>query len=241
MQTRHLHQKPKSGFVAWYQNLWSKKKESEHNYEHVVQVGDPILRTRSQPVAQEMISEPRFQELVSRMKLVLEKYDSIGLSAVQVGIPCQMFVIQFTKRQLSVWEDKVVQESGMKEIPFQVLINPKVKVLNNTQVVDRESCTSVYGFSALVPRAKEILVESLNENGEQVTFKAKDWTARLVQHEMDHLSGKLFTDRMEKETLIFNYWNVVNHKRGDFRLSYNGIHGFKHTVFPLNLLKQRKS
>ena len=61
-----------------------------------------------------------------------------------------------------------------------------------------------------------------DENGESVNWEAKQWTARILQHEMDHISGKLYTDFMDRSSLRFDYWDVVNYRQGQFKLFYEG-------------------
>ena len=83
-------------------------------------------------------------------------------------------------------------------------------------------------YSAMVTRYKEVVVSGYNENGEFITWNAKDWNARIVQHEMDHLEGKIFIDKMQSpESLEFNYWSMVNNRGGNFRLSFGGVPGWK--------------
>ncbi len=118
-----------------------------------------------------------------------------------------------------------------------MFVNPEVEVVDATRISARETCASVYGFLALVGRPKAIRVSALNAQGEEETSEFSDWSARIVQHEVDHLQGRLFTDIMTPETLQFNYWSVVNKRRGDFKLGYAGISGFKHKIFPFNLIK----
>ena len=242
INVRTLHKGPQKGFVKWYQDLWNRPRNQKNLfYNHVIQIGDPMLRQRSLPVEKDTIFEPGFKSIVMQLRQILEKYDSLGLSAVQIGVPCRMFAIQMTKKQLNSWDSKVVAERQMEEIPFQVFINPELRILNNKQIVDRESCTSVYGFSALVPRFEEVEVSALNEEGETVMLRARGWKARILQHEMDHLDGKLFVDKMDRETFVFNYWNIVNHRQGNFKLGYSGISGSKRLLYPFHLLKATKS
>ncbi|XP_023341281.1 peptide deformylase, mitochondrial-like [Eurytemora carolleeae] len=75
----------------------------------------------------------------------------------------------------------------------------------------------------MVPRAKTVKVSGLNENGDDVELVAKDWTARIIQHEMDHLSGIMITDKMDPGSLSMDYWSYVNSRQGDFKLSFHGI------------------
>ena len=66
-------------------------------------------------------------------------------------------------------------------------------------------------------------ITALDENGDNVEWSPAGWSARIVQHEFDHLQGKMFIDRAKPETLAFEYWKLVNNRQGDFKLSFDGI------------------
>ncbi len=232
---RHLKQKPKGRFSDWYRDLWSPKKSNSSQpaiHNHVVQLGDPCLRANALPIAPEDIKSDFVQQLVRQMISILGKYDAIGLSAPQVGVPARIAVLQMTKKQLEMWSPEMVAKQGMEVLPLKVLINPQVKVIDNREIVGREGCCSMNGFSALVSRAASVQVKALDADGREFEWRAKDWSARLVQHEMDHMDGKLFVDRMKAESLMFNYWQLVNSKGGQFKMGYDGISGLKYKMFP---------
>ena len=81
-------------------------------------------------------------------------------------------------------------------MPFHVLINPSITVIGSESAEFFEGCLSVAGFTAIVPRASEVRVDCLNEQAEPVVIDAKGWYARILQHEIDHLNGALYIDRM---------------------------------------------
>ena len=121
----------------------------------------------------------------------------------------------------------------MELIPFKVLVNPQLRVLDSSPVLAREGCCSMYGFSALVPRASRVEVTALDplDGGKEVRWEARGWAARMLQHEVDHMNGALFVDKMQPaESLQFNYWKTVNDRRGQFRLGYGGISGVSHKI-----------
>ena len=68
----------------------------------------------------------------------------------------------------------------------------------------------------------DLKVTGFDENGEKVDWEASRWTARILQHEVDHISGKVFTDFMERSSLRFDYWDVVNYREGQFKLFFGG-------------------
>ena len=81
----------------------------------------------------------------------------------------------------------------------------------------------MHGFSALVPRSKKVELSALDGEGKVVRWSPSGWSARILQHEFDHLQGKMFIDRALPESLSFDYWKIVNNRQGDFRLPFDGI------------------
>lgn len=183
LQSRSLYKKPK-GFLS---SLLGS--ENKPPFDHVVQVGDPVLRVQAQDVDLRRLSSAQIQFLLRTLKKNLENYDAVGVSAPQIGVPLKVFAIQVTERQISRWSPEAISKRNILPVPFKFFINPDLKIVNSELVVDIEGCCSVNGFSALVPRAKEVQVRAFDENGQPFTFAAKDWTARILQHEMDHLKG----------------------------------------------------
>ena len=95
-------------------------------------------------------------------------------------------------------------------MPFHVIANPRLE-LGPELVEFYEGCLSVEGFQAIVPRARAVRVQALNHKGEPVTIDATGWYARILQHEIDHLNGTLYIDRMRSRTLatannFSRYW-----------------------------------
>ena len=82
-----------------------------------------------------------------------------------------------------------------------MIINPKLTFLDDSSAQFFEGCLSVEGYQAIVDRALNVRVECLNERGEEVTINARGWYARILQHEIDHLNGTLYIDRMKTRTL----------------------------------------
>ena len=224
----NLHTDSKNGLISSMANLLAPRSTSLPPFLHVVQIGDPTLRQVSKPADIQRIQSAEIQKLINNMKIVLKKYDAFGISAPQLGMPVTIFALQCTKEQISGTDDSQVAQRGMVETPFKVFINPKVKIIGNYHTEEREGCCSMNQYSAIVPRHKELIVSGYNELGEHVNWHAQDWNARIVQHEMDHLKGSLFTDKMQPpESLAFDYWKLVNIREGDFRLSFGGYRGWR--------------
>ena len=136
---------------------------------------DQRLRTVAKEV---LVIDDEIKALVSNLLETMYEGNGIGLSATQVNIH---------KRIL------VVDVSDEKDSPL-ILINPKIEVLNKEEKIYSEGCLSVPGFFEEVSRPSEINITALNLEGERFTIMATDLLAVAVQHEMDHLDGKIFVD-----------------------------------------------
>lgn len=134
-------------------------------------IGEPILRRKTKPLNKITQSE---KELFDEMLQMMRRANGIGLAANQVGIDKQMCVICIDGK---VWK----------------LANPKILKKKGIDIQE-EGCLSVPQINVKVKRAKTIICEALNENGQLIKFEASDLLARAIQHETDHLSGKLIVD-----------------------------------------------
>ena len=136
---------------------------------------DQRLRTVAKEV---LVIDGEIKTLVSNLLETMYEGNGIGLSATQVNIHKRILVVDVSEE---------------KDSPL-VLINPKIKVLNKEEKIYSEGCLSVPGFFEEVSRPSEINITALNLEGERFTIMAADLLAVAVQHEMDHLDGKIFVD-----------------------------------------------
>ena len=136
---------------------------------------DQRLRTVAKEV---LVIDDEIKTLVSNLLETMYEGNGIGLSATQVNIHKRILVVDVSEE---------------KDSPL-VLINPKIKVLNKEEKIYSEGCLSVPGFFEEVSRPSEINITALNLEGERFTIMAADLLAVAVQHEMDHLDGKIFVD-----------------------------------------------
>ncbi|HKP83178.1 MAG TPA: peptide deformylase [Pyrinomonadaceae bacterium] len=178
----------------------------------IVQAGDPVLRKQSRPLTKEEISSPSIQLLIDLMRNTMREAPGVGLAAPQIGKSLQLAVIEDRAEYLTRLSEDELAETQRAAIPFHVIINPKLTVLDKSSAQFFEGCLSVTGYQAIVDRALNVRVECLNERGEEITIKAKGWYARILQHEIDHLNGMLYIDRMETRTLtngenMTKFWN----------------------------------
>jgi peptide deformylase len=163
----------------------------------IVQTGEPVLRQVGRRLTPEEIAIPAIQELIEHMRDTMRDAPGVGLAAPQVGLPIQIAVIEDRAEYLSGIAPELLAERERQAVPFLVLINPDIVEYSEETVEFFEGCLSVAGFSALVKRSRRVSVEYLDERGEPQRVQASGWFARILQHEIDHLNGKLYIDRME--------------------------------------------
>jgi peptide deformylase len=144
--------------------------------------------------------------MLKKMHRILDDTDHHGLSAPQIGVPLQVMMVQITKRQMRDVGKRTVTALQMNELERKVVINPKLSVIDSRVVMEREGCLSVLNHSAVVPRAQEVHVSGLDVNGNEVQLRAWGWAARILQHEVDHLNGLLFVDKMKPRTFANDDW-----------------------------------
>lgn len=171
-------------------------------YCHVCQVGDPVLRSHAVAVDPAAITGPEIQKVIYNMVKVMRKLECVGLSAPQIGVPLRILALEYPKSMLEESTPAAREVRGLSEQPLRIFVNPQLRVLDGQTVLFQEACESISGFSATVPRYLSVEVSGLNEKGEAVTWQASGWPARILQHEMDHLDGILYIDRMDSKTFI---------------------------------------
>jgi peptide deformylase len=166
----------------------------------IEQIGSVVLRQNARSLSKEEILSPEIQDLIRNMKETMRKAPGVGLAAPQVGKSFQLIVIEDMDHSHLTAEQ--ISERERSKVPFHVLINPVLHVEEKEMASFFEGCLSVSGLLGIVPRAKAVRVEALNENAQPYEIKAKGWYARILQHEIDHLKGVLFVDRANPRTLV---------------------------------------
>jgi peptide deformylase len=165
----------------------------------VARMGHPVLRRRAQPLDPGEIRSPRIQQLIDDMVDTMREYQGIGLAAPQVHESLRLFVA-------GMGEDD-------ERMPLMVLVNPEVTPVGEETAEDWEGCLSIPDVRGRVPRAREVQVRAYDRRGRRIELTARGFTARVIQHETDHLDGVLFFDRMRSlESLTFldefgRYWS----------------------------------
>ena len=153
----------------------------------VARLGHPAIRAEAEPVPKGRIASPEFQRLLDDMVETMREHDGVGLAAPQVHVSAQVAVIEVSDNR---------RYPGEGPVPLTILINPRILSASKKQRVDWEGCLSVDELRGQVPRAESLEVETHDRRGEKVRFRAQGFFARVIQHECDHLAGKVFLDRM---------------------------------------------
>ena len=146
---------------------------------NILEFPDPRLRTIAEPVVE---VDDEIKQLINDMFETMYDANGIGLAATQVNVHLQVVVMDLS-------------EDSSEPL---VLINPSFSILEDEQDEMQEGCLSVPGFYETVKRPKRIKVDSLGRDGEPQTFEAEGLLAVCIQHELDHLNGKLFVDYLSK-------------------------------------------
>ena len=162
----------------------------------IVQAGNPILRQRARPLSVAEIRSREIQKLIESMRTCMHEAPGVGLAAPQLGLALQLAVIEDREEYHKDVSEALLQERERNPVPFHAIINPDLEEMGDEKAEFFEGCLSLSGFSALVPRARSVRVTCLDERGEPKVIEASGWYARILQHEVDHLKGTLYIDRM---------------------------------------------
>jgi len=166
----------------------------------VARMGHPVLRQKARALDRADIRNPVVQKLIDDMIETMIEYHGVGLAAPQVHEGLRLFVASLD------------HDEPAETAPPVAIINPEILPVGSLVEEDWEGCLSIPDIRGRVPRAVEIKVRAWGRDGERVELTARDYTARVIQHETDHLDGILFFDRMRSfDSLTFldeysRYW-----------------------------------
>lgn len=154
----------------------------------VARLGHPVLRRVAEQVSLAELRSPQIQSLIDDMAETLREYKGVGLAANQVHIPKPIAVIEILK-------DPRAAESP--DVPLTVIVNPEVTPLSQELEEAWEGCLSIPDLRGKVSRYTAVRLRALDRHGEPIDLIAKDFFARVIQHEVDHLNGMVYLDRMK--------------------------------------------
>jgi peptide deformylase len=172
-----------------------------------MQTGEPVLRQPARPLTRKEILSAEIQRLIADMHETMTDAPGVGLAGPQVGLGIQLAVIEDREDLLKSANAEELAEKERRPVAFHVIINPKITPVGDEKSQFFEGCLSVAGFMAAVARTRSVRVECLDENAKPRVIEASGWYARILQHEIDHLNGTLYIDRMHPHsfTTLDNY------------------------------------
>jgi peptide deformylase len=193
----------------------------------IIQAGEEVLRVPARKLSREEVLSEKTRDLIEHMRETLRHAPGVGLAAPQVGISLQLAVIEDRQEYHKKLTAEQLADRQRQPVPFHVIINPRIVSSDGTHVEFFEGCLSVSGYSAVVPRARIVTVEYLNELAETKSVQAVGWYARILQHEIDHLGGILYVDRMKSRTLttldnLERIWKDISTPEVQARLRLSG-------------------
>jgi len=139
---------------------------------------DPVLR---EPASDVGAVDDAVRKLIADMTETMKDAPGVGLAAPQVGVQRRVLVYQ-----------------AFEDDPVRALVDPEIVKMEG-EVIENEGCLSIPGLAYPVARAERIVVKALDENGERIEHEAEEFEARVIQHEVDHLNGILYIDRIDPE------------------------------------------
>jgi peptide deformylase len=161
----------------------------------VAKLGNPILRQISKQVDLKELADQQgeLQGFIDDMIDTMREEDGVGLAAPQVNRSQQIVVLEYENNE------RYPDESS---IPMTVLVNPVLSDYGEEKVLGWESCLSLVDFRGLVPRSTSVTLKAYDRDGNRIEKRATGFEAVVLQHEIDHLKGKVFLDRMEDLTKL---------------------------------------
>jgi peptide deformylase len=160
----------------------------------IARLGEPILRKVADPVAPERIGTPWFRQLVDDLVETMHAASGAGIAAPQIFESVAVCVLEVSKND---------RYPTFPEIPLTVLVNPTLTELPGDRIAIYEGCLSVPGLRGRVSRPNRVRLEALGPEGEPISRDVVGVEAAILQHEVDHLFGRLFVDRADPLTLTF--------------------------------------
>ncbi len=179
----------------------------------IARMGHPVLSMPANAIAEP--TAPHWKNVVRNMIDTLADADGIGLAAPQIHIPARLVILHIPNERL---DDEIGDNDGAEagapppETQLTIMVNPKIESVGDEMELGWESCLSLPGLAGEVPRYRHIRVSHLDLDGTAKEFEARDFHARVIQHECDHLDGILYVQRME-DMSNFGFSEDINKAR----------------------------
>lgn len=174
----------------------------------IVQAGHIVLRSQASLVDPHEITSNAMRSLVRTMVEMMRKAPGVGLAAPQIGVGLSVIVLEDTEQRMSRLSKEQRAERGRAPFPLLVIFNPQLRVIDEGKGEEKatffEGCLSVQGYMALVARHVAVEVTGYDAEGKPLQREMRGWGARILQHEVDHLEGTLYIDRMYSRSFSNN-------------------------------------
>lgn len=154
----------------------------------VIRMGHPTLRKIAETVPLEEIKTPAFRNLLQDLYDTMKVEGGIGIAAPQIDVSKQVTLIELPANN--------ARYGTLEQTPLMIIINPVITILDESLQGFWEGCLSVPGLRGYVERPKKVQIDYIDENGDKKQFIAEDFLATVFQHELDHLFGKIYIDRI---------------------------------------------
>ena len=165
----------------------------------VSRLGHPVLRQKAADVEIKDIKAGKFRPLIDDMIETMHAYEGVGLAGPQVHLPLRIFVYEV--------QERVAKRRGVKQVAVGAIFNATYEPVGPETEEDSEGCLSVpFLWGGVVPRYEMIHVRALDRAGKKLAFEASGYHARVLQHEIDHLDGLVYLDRMpDMKSLTYTF------------------------------------
>ena len=160
----------------------------------ILKLGNPNLRLNAKAYSTKLIGSPVFLDIVSDLRDSLHESGGIGLAAPQINIPFRILVVEITNTSTRYGE--------IQPLPFEVYVNPTLSVVDDSKQGFWEGCLSVPGMMGYVERPRKIKVDYISGDGERKFTVFEGFLATVFQHELDHLNGTLYVDKIADPKLF---------------------------------------
>ena len=176
---------------------------------NIAQIGHPILRNKTKDIPINEIKSENTQKIIEKMIKTMRKHNGAGLAANQIYEPIRICIIEVLDNP---------RYKHLNTIPLKVLINPKVIIKKDTATFNSyEGCLSVPNLRGKVKRYNTINVTYYNMDAKKITEDIKGLESIVYQHEIDHLHGYLFTDKVEDNSTLVTYENYQKYYEEEYK------------------------
>ncbi|HWB79549.1 MAG TPA: peptide deformylase [Nannocystaceae bacterium] len=174
----------------------------------IAHVGNPLLRQRAREVTREELRSIEMQRFIDDLVETMRDANGAGLAAIQVHNPIRICAIEVADNPRYPYKPNV---------PLTILVNPVLTPLSEERFDNFEGCLSVPDMRGVAPRFAELRVQAWDRNGDTIDREVRGITAGTFQHEVDHLDGKLFLDRVVDTTTLCTWKEFARHHEPKFR------------------------